>query len=108
MRISTIMGFIIAGISIAIAFVYLIIKLIYWDLFNIGDAPMLIGIFLLGGIQLFFIGFLGEYILSINTRVMHRPLVIEEKRLNFDEGEQEEKGDINMSDRNGADQKTCV
>ena len=49
------------------------------------NAPMVIGIFLLGSVQLFFIGLLGEYILNINTRVIHRPLVVEEKRLNFEE-----------------------
>ena len=51
---------------------------------------MVIGIFLLGSVQLFFIGLLGEYILNINTRVIHRPLVVEEKRLNFEEEETEE------------------
>ena len=45
---------------------------------------MIIGVFLLGSIQLFFIGFLGEYILNINTRIMHRPLVVEERRINFE------------------------
>ena len=54
-----------------------------------GTAPILIGMFFLGAVQLFFIGFLGEYILNINTRVMNRPLVIEEKRINFDEIEKE-------------------
>ena len=48
-------------------------------------APMLIGMLFLGSVQLFFIGFLGEYIMSINQRVMKRPLVIEEERLNFDQ-----------------------
>ena len=48
-----------------------------------GTAPLLIGMFFLGGVQLIFLGLLGEYVMSINTRVMHRPLVIEEKRLNF-------------------------
>ncbi len=83
MRIATIIGFIISFISIIIAFTYLIIKLIYWDNFPLGNAPILIGVFVLGGIQLFFIGLLGEYIMSINARVMNRPLVIEERRLNF-------------------------
>lgn len=51
-------------------------------------APLLIGVFFLGSMQLFFIGFLGEYVLSINTRVLDRPLVVEELRLNFDEPKQ--------------------
>lgn len=84
MRIATIIGFIISFISIAIGFVYLILKLVHWDSFSMGNAPMLIGIFVLGGIQIFFIGLLGEYVLNINSRMMKRPLVIEERRLNFD------------------------
>jgi len=91
MRLATIIGFIVSFASLAIALVYLILKLIYWDNFAMGDAPMLIGVFVIGGIQLFFIGLLGEYIMSINTRVMNRPLVIEEKRLNFEPDEEKEK-----------------
>ena len=91
MRLATIIGFGTSFISLAIAFVYLVLKLLYWDKFAMGDAPMLIGIFVIGGLQLFFIGLLGEYIMSINTRVMNRPLVIEEKRLNFETEESEEK-----------------
>jgi len=83
MRLATIFGFIIAGMSSAIAMYYLIMKLIYWDMFPLGTAPIIISIFFLGSIQLFFIGFLGEYILNINTRVIKRPLVVEEKRINF-------------------------
>ncbi|MGN1089602.1 MAG: glycosyltransferase family 2 protein [Huintestinicola sp.] len=85
MRIATIIGFIIAFASIAIGLVYLILKLIHWDDFAMGNAPLLIGMFVLGGIQIFFIGLLGEYVLNINSRIMKRPLVIEERRLNFDE-----------------------
>lgn len=85
LRVATFSGFIIAMISLLIALVYLILKLIYWDRFDMGNAPTLIGIFSLGGIQLFFIGLLGEYIMSISARVMKRPLVIEEERLNFEE-----------------------
>lgn len=89
MRICTISGFFIAMVSFIIAFVYLILKLVYWDSFAMGNAPILIGVFVLGGLQLFFIGLLGEYIMSINTRVMKRPLVIEEKRINFDDEDDE-------------------
>ncbi len=60
-------------------------KLLYWEQFVAGNVPILIGVFFLGGVQLFFTGLLGEYIMSINTRVMHRPLVVEEERLNFEE-----------------------
>ena len=69
-------------------FIYLILKLLFWDNFPAGMAPLLIVTCLLGSIQLFFIGFLGEYVLSINKRMMKRPLVIEEERLNFDRTEE--------------------
>lgn len=91
MRICTILGFIISFLSILIGLAYLVLKLCMWNSFDIGSAPLLIGVFVLGGIQLFFIGLLGEYIMSINIRVMNRPLVIEEKRLNFEKSPLEEK-----------------
>jgi glycosyltransferase involved in cell wall biosynthesis len=83
LRFATILGFIFSGMSMLIALIYLILKLIYWDTFPMGTAPILIGVFLIGSVQLFFIGLLGEYIMNINTRIMKRPLVIEEQRLNF-------------------------
>lgn len=85
LRIATIGGFVCAGVSFLIALIYLVYKLLYWETFSAGIAPLVIGVFLLGGIQLFFIGLLGEYVMSINTRIMKRPLVIEEERLNFDD-----------------------
>lgn len=85
LRMATFIGFAVSFVSIAIALVYLILKLIYWDRFVAGTAPILIGMFFLGAVQLIFMGVMGEYILSINTRVMNRPLVIEEERLNFSE-----------------------
>lgn len=83
LRLATIFGSIFAFFSFVIALVYLVLKLIYWDRFLAGTAPMLIGMFFLGSIQIFFIGLIGEYILNINTRIMNRPLVIEEERINF-------------------------
>lgn len=83
LRLATILGFIFSAISLTVALVYLILKLIYWDRFPAGMAPVLIGVFVMGSIQLFFIGLLGEYILNINTRIMKRPLVIEDERKNF-------------------------
>ena len=77
------MGFILSFLSVLAALVYLILKLIYWDQFSAGSAPMLIGLFFLNAVELMFIGFVGEYVMSINTRVMNRPLVIEEERINF-------------------------
>lgn len=87
LRMATIFGFIFSAISMCIALVYLVMKLLYWDRFIAGTAPILIGIFVLGSIQIFFIGLLGEYILTINSRVMKRPLVVEEERINFDDKE---------------------
>lgn len=83
LRLATIFGFIFSALNLLIAFFYLIAKLIWWNDFPLGTAPMLIGIFFTGSVQLFFIGLLGEYILNINTRSMNRPLVVEEKRINF-------------------------
>ena len=87
LRLATVFGSICAVVSMLIAMVYLVMKLIWWDRFPAGMAPMLIGMLFLGSVQLFFIGFLGEYIMSINQRVMKRPLVIEEERINFNEEE---------------------
>lgn len=83
LRLATFMGFLIAILSIVVAMIYLVLKLIFWDTFLMGTAPILIGMFLLGAIQLIFLGLIGEYILSINARIMNRPLVIEEERINF-------------------------
>ncbi|WP_273418862.1 glycosyltransferase family 2 protein [Clostridium sp. AF02-29] len=73
-----------ATISMIVAIVYLVMKLLHWYDFPAGMAPVLIGMCFLGSVQIFFIGLVGEYILSINSRVMKRPLVVEEERLNFD------------------------
>ncbi len=83
LRLATFIGFFIGMISMLVALVYLILKLIHWNWFHAGIAPLVIGQFFLGGVELFFIGLMGEYILSINTRVLGRPLVVEEERLNF-------------------------
>ena len=84
LRLATFLGIFVGVISFIIGIVYFVLKLIYWDRFVAGMVPVLIGMFFLGALQLFFIGFMGEYILSINTRVMKRPLVVEEKRINFE------------------------
>ena len=88
LRLAVFFGAFFALISFVVAMVYLVLKLVFWDRFEAGQAPILIGIFLIGSIQVFFIGLLGEYILSINNRVIRRPLVIEEERLNFSEGKE--------------------
>lgn len=85
LRIATIAGFILSGLSFLVSVIYLILKLVYWDQFSAGTAPILIGVFFMGSVQLFFIGLVGEYILNMNKRLMNRPLVIEEERIGFDE-----------------------
>ncbi len=90
LRLGTFLGGIVAVCSFIIGIIYLILKLIYWDRFPAGTTPILIGIFFLSAIQICFIGFIGEYILAINTRVMKRPLVVEERRINFEEEEKHE------------------
>ena len=69
---------------IIVAVVYLILKLFFWNHYPTGIAPIIIGIFLIGSLQMFFIGLLGEYVMNINIRIMNRPLVIEEERIGFD------------------------
>lgn len=84
LRLCTLFGFLFGLLSAVMGIVYLIYKLIYWDSFIAGMAPVAIGMFFIGAVQLIFIGMLGEYIISINQRVMKRPLVIEAERINFD------------------------
>jgi len=83
MRIATFAGFLVAGLSFLVGLFYLIAKLLFWQSFRAGYAPTMIAIFFMGGIQLAFLGFLGEYVMAMNTRIMNRPLVVEEERLNF-------------------------
>lgn len=83
LRLAIFSGFVIGIFSVLIALAYLVIKLIWWDTFNLGLAPLVIGMFFLGAVQLFFIGIIGEYIGAIHTQVKNKPLVIEEERINF-------------------------
>lgn len=84
MHLATLIGAAVSGLSLLVGLYTFIMKLIYWDSFPFGTAAIQVGIFLIGSLQLFFIGFVGEYIVNINTRVMHHPLVIEDERINFD------------------------
>ncbi len=84
LRVATLSGFVLSAFSLFVAFVYLVAKLIFWNKYTIGTAPVIIGIFFLGAVQLFFIGIIGEYVGAILTQVQKRPLVIENERLNFD------------------------
>ncbi|HEY8101359.1 MAG TPA: glycosyltransferase family 2 protein [Burkholderiaceae bacterium] len=85
LRLITMGGFVIAILSIFVAFLFFISKLLFWNAFQLGIAPILIGIFFFGGVQMLFIGLLGEYIGAIYTNVRKLPLVIELERVNFDE-----------------------
>lgn len=90
LRMATFVGFGIAFFSIIVALAYLVMKLLLWETFVAGTAPILIGMCLLGAVQLVFLGLIGEYILSMNQRIMNRPLVIEEERINFETGDTED------------------
>lgn len=85
LRLATFSGAFVGFVSVLVALAYLVMKLIWWDRFEAGMAPVLIGMCFLGSVQLFFLGFLGEYIASINQRMMNRPLVVEAERINFEE-----------------------
>jgi polyisoprenyl-phosphate glycosyltransferase len=84
LRIATIAGFGLSAISFLVGVLYFVYKLIFWNNFPVGIAPMVIGLFLSFSVQLFFMGILGEYIAVIHTRLMNRPLVVEKERINFD------------------------
>jgi polyisoprenyl-phosphate glycosyltransferase len=83
LRFVTMLGFVLALLSFLIGMVYLIYKLVDWQNFSLGLAPVILGLFFLGSVQLFFLGIVGEYIGSIYTLAVRRPLVIEKERINF-------------------------
>lgn len=84
MRLASILGFFMVVICLVIAFITFIVKLTHWNSYPIGMAVTIIGIFFIGAVQLMFIGILGEYVTNMNIRIMKRPLVVEEKRLNME------------------------
>ena len=84
LRLAVFIGFAIAALSLAVALFYFIYKLCYWDSFQVGNAPLVIGLFFFSAVQLIFIGILGEYIGAIHTQVRKRPLVMEKERVNFE------------------------
>ncbi len=83
LRLMTMFGFLSAFISLLAGLGYLIYKLVFWNSFSVGIAPLVIGLFFLGSILLLFLGIVGEYVGAIHTQVLHRPLVIERERINF-------------------------
>ena len=84
LRLATMTGFFLALISLLVALGYFGYKLIFWYNFQVGMAPLVIGLFFFSSVQLIFIGIIGEYIGAIHTQVLKRPLVIEKERINFD------------------------
>jgi glycosyltransferase involved in cell wall biosynthesis len=83
-RLATMAGFLLSVLSLLISTTYLVLKLLFWDSFGFGTAPILIGFFFFASVQLFFIGIIGEYVAAIHTHVMKRPLVVEKERVNFE------------------------
>ena len=84
LRLATMAGFLLSILSLLVAFIYLVAKLIFWNTFDMGVAPIVIGLFFFASVQLFFIGIIGEYLGFVYTKVQNRPLVVEEERVNFD------------------------
>ncbi len=83
LRLATMVGFMASLLSLLVALIYFVYKLLFWNSFTLGSAPLIIGIFLFSAVQLMFIGIIGEYVGSIHTQVLKRPLVIEQERINF-------------------------
>lgn len=83
-RIISIVGFLLSGISFLIAIFYFVAKIIFWNSFSVGLAPLIIGLFMMFGVLFLFLGVLGEYIGSIQTYVRNRPIIVEKERVNFD------------------------
>ena len=91
LRLATFVGGFFGLGSIIVGIVYLVLKLVYWNRFTAGMVPLILLVSILGSLQLIFIGLMGEYILSMNQRLMNRPLVVEEERLNFDDADKSDK-----------------
>lgn len=85
MRLATFVGAGLGVVSALFAIFVLISKLLNWNSYPYGTATIIIGVFFIGAVQLFFTGILGEYILSINTRLMRRPLVVVGEKINFED-----------------------
>lgn len=83
LRLAAMLGFAMSAFSFIVGVIYLVYKLLFWQQFAVGIAPVVIGLFLFSSVQLFFIGVVGEYIGSMHTQIMNRPHVIERERINF-------------------------
>ena len=80
LRVATLVGFVLSGLSLLVAILFLILKLTFWYALPAGYAPVVIGVFFLGSVQIFLIGLLGEYVGAVLTQVRKRPLVVERER----------------------------
>jgi glycosyltransferase involved in cell wall biosynthesis len=85
LRLASMLGFATAILSMLVAFGYFVYKIVLWDSFQVGQAPLVIGLFFFSSVQLIFIGIIGEYVGNIYTQVLKRPLVIEKERINFED-----------------------
>lgn len=84
LRLAAILGFVSAALSLLVAVFYLVYKLLFWQSFSVGLAPLVVGMFFFASVQLFFLGIVGEYVATIHTQILKRPLVVEKERVNFD------------------------
>lgn len=87
LRLATLAGFTLSALSLLVSLGYLVAKLLFWDYFTVGTAPLIISLFFFGAVQLFFIGLVGEYVAAIHTQVSKRPLVVERERVNLPPGD---------------------
>jgi glycosyltransferase involved in cell wall biosynthesis len=101
LRLATFVGFFLAAVSIAIGFGYGLYKLVFWQSFSLGIAPIVIGIFFFSGVQLIFLGVIGEYLGAIYGRLFQRWMVIERERINFDDGQNRPAGEPDRIDDRG-------
>jgi len=83
LRLAVFAGFCLSALSLMMALIYLILKLVFWNSFVIGTAPLLMGLFFFASVQLFFLGLIGEYVGNLQTQILNRPLVVEKERINF-------------------------
>lgn len=83
LRLVTFAGFVSALVSFFLGVFYLIYKIVFWSGFSVGIAPLVIGLFFLGSIQMIAMGIIGEYVGAIHTTTLNRPLVVEQERINF-------------------------
>ena len=83
LRFMTLLGFLTSIASFTVGMVYLVYKLLFWESFSLGLAPIIIGIFFVGAFQITLLGLVGEYIGVILLHQRNMPLVIEKERINF-------------------------